>query len=74
LDAVDLEEYRRSEKVVQIWKTTVTSRGTSGDLRRVLPVLVAAAKPYIGINTGKQVGVTLREEEKAVLEIKGSPK
>jgi len=74
LDAVDLDEYRRSKKVVQIWKTTVTSRGTSGDLRRVLPVLVTAAKPYIGTNTGRQVAVTLREKEKAVLEIKGLAK
>lgn len=74
LDAVDLEEYRRSEKIVQVWKTTVTSRGSSGDLRRVFPVLVAAARPYIGTNTGKQVDVTLTEGEKAVLEIKGLAK
>jgi hypothetical protein len=71
LDAVDLEEYKRSQKVVQLWQTTVTSTGSSGDLRRVFPVLVAAAKPYIGANTGKQVEVTLTENDKAVVEIRG---
>jgi hypothetical protein len=74
MDAVDLEEYKRSEKIVQLWKTTVTSRGSSGDLRRVFPVLVAAAKSYIGTNTGKQVDVTLTESNKTVLEIKGLTK
>ncbi|HED00209.1 MAG TPA: hypothetical protein ENN18_07490 [Proteobacteria bacterium] len=74
LDAVDLEEYQRSDKVVQIWRTTVTSRGSSGDLRKVFPILVAAAKSYIGTDTGKQIEVTLTEDDKAVLEIKGLPK
>ncbi|MEM2112280.1 MAG: hypothetical protein QXX08_10475 [Candidatus Bathyarchaeia archaeon] len=74
LEAVDLEEYSRSEKIIQLWKTTVTSRGSSGDLRQVFPVLVAAARPYIGTNTGKQVDVTLTERDKAILEIKGLAK
>ena len=59
LDAVDLDEYKRSQKTVQIWRTTVTSTGSSGDLRRVFPVLVGASGPYIGINTGKKVKITL---------------
>ncbi|MBW1921590.1 MAG: hypothetical protein JRI81_15395 [Deltaproteobacteria bacterium] len=74
LDAFDLKEYRRSKKVIEAWRTTVTSRGSSGDLRRVFPVLVAAAKPYIGTDTGKQVHITLTEQDKTVLEIKGFTK
>ncbi len=71
LDAVDLEEYKQSGKVVEVWKTIVTSKGPSGDLRRVFPVLVAAARPFIGTNTGKQVDITLTEQDDRVLEIKG---
>jgi len=71
LDAVDLEEYRQSEKVIEVWRTTVTSKGSSGDLRRVFPVLVGAAKSYIGTNTGKQIDITLTEQDERVLEIKG---
>jgi len=74
LDAVDLEEYKRSQEVVQVWRTSVTSTGRSGDLRQVFPVLVAASKPYIGTNTGKKVKVTLTENDKAVVEIKGLTK
>ena len=71
LDAVDLDEYRETEKEIQLWKTTVTSSGSSGDLRQVFPILVAAAKPHIGSNTGKKVKVILSEGDKRVTEIKG---
>jgi len=71
LDAVDLNEYRRSQNTKQIWRTTVTSTGSSGDLRRVFPVLVGASRPYIGINTGKKIKITLTESDKRVIEIKG---
>ncbi len=71
LDAVDLDEYRKSQKEVQLWKTIVTSTGTSGDLRRVFPILVAASKNYIGTNTGKKVKVKLLEEDAQVKAIKG---
>lgn len=70
LDAIDLDEYKYSKKILQIWRTVVTSRGRCSDLRRVFPVLVAASKPYIGTNTGKQINVTLKENDKAVVEIK----
>lgn len=71
LDAIDLEEYRKTEKEVQLWKTTATSVGASGDLRRVFPILVAASKSHMGTNTGKQVKVILSENDKAVIEVKG---
>lgn len=71
LDAVDLDEYRKTEKEIQLWKTTVTSTGSSGDLRQVFPILVAASKPHIGSNTGKKVKVILSEGDKRVTEIKG---
>lgn len=74
LDAVDVGEFKQSEKVKQLWKTTVTSRGSSGDLRQVFPILVAASRPYLGTNTGKQVVIELSEGDKAVLEIKGLSK
>lgn len=73
LDAVDLEEYRNTKKEQQIWKTTVTSSGSSGDLRRVFPILVAALKPHIGKNTGKKVKVIIKEADKRVTEVKGEP-
>ncbi len=70
LDAVDLEEYKKSKKEIQLWKTTVTSTGYSSDLRRVFPVLVAASKKHIATNTGKKITIELFEVDAQVLEIK----
>ena len=74
LDAVDLDEYKKSKKEVQIWKTSVTSAGSSGDLRRIFPVLVAASQQYVGKNTGQKVKVDLYEEDERVIQIKGIAK
>jgi len=71
LDAVDLDEFRKTKKVVKLWKTTVTSTGSSNDLRLVFPVLVAASKQYIATNTGQKVTVELYESDEQVVEIKG---
>lgn len=74
LDAVDLDEYKKSNKEVQLWKTTVTSSGSSGDLRRVFPILVAASQQYVGKNTGQRVEVDMYEEDEQVIGIKGIKK
>ena len=59
LEAVDARHYLRTEEIMPVWKTTVTSTGKTGDIRRVFPVLVTAAEPYWGKNTGQQVGMWL---------------
>lgn len=74
LDASDLAEYRKSKKEIQLWKTKVTSTGSSGDLRLVFPVLVAASKDYIGTNTGKKILVEMSTEDPKISEIKGIEK
>lgn len=70
IDAVDLEEYKRSQKIVSVWRTIVTSTGSSNDLRRVFPVLIGASKSYIGADTKKKIKVTIREKAAPVREIK----
>jgi hypothetical protein len=71
LDAIDLGAFRSSKKVLSAWRTMVTSNGSSGDLRLVLPILVAASEQYIAVNTGKQVEVELREADAAVQKVRG---
>ncbi len=70
LDTVDIDEYKKSQKMNQLWQTTVTSTGSSGDLRLVFPVMVAASKEYLGLNTGKRIQIILSEEDQRVVEIK----
>jgi hypothetical protein len=71
LVAIDLSELKKSKKVTPLWKTTVTSTGSSGDLRLVFPAMVAASKPYIATNSGQQIKITIAETDPSILEIKG---
>ena len=70
LEAVDLVEYRTTGKTAQLWKTTVTSTGSSGDLRRVFPALIAASSQYIATSTGQRINVALDETDDQIAEIK----
>lgn len=72
--ATDVDEYKKSGKIKTLWKTTVTSEGVSNDLRRVFPVMVTAALPYIGSNTGQKVTIKMKENDEAVLALKGKSK
>ena len=69
--AYDLNLYRESKTEKQLWKTDIVSTGSTGDLRTVFPILMGAAYPYIGEDTGKQVKVILTESDKKVKYIKG---
>jgi hypothetical protein len=69
----DFKAFKETEKQVQLWRTTITSIGSSGDLRQVLPVLISASVPYLSTNTGKQVSVRLYENDKIVKVVKGEP-
>ena len=73
LTAYDLKIFQISNKQVELWKTTIASTGTSGDLRRVFPAMIAAASPYLATNTGKQVEVTLKESDPAIQLVRGGP-
>ncbi len=66
LEAVDLVATGDTKNPVISWQTTVVSSGTSADLRLVFPYLIAAAKDYIGGNTGKMVNIVIRAGDKRV--------
>ncbi|MGA2093260.1 MAG: hypothetical protein ABSH16_07650 [Sedimentisphaerales bacterium] len=71
LDAYDLDEYRKTNNAVQLWRTTAISTGSSGDLRFVFPIIVAASAEYMGTDTGKQIEISIYENDKRIKEIKG---
>jgi len=71
LVAYDFNAFLKNQEEIQLWRTQITSSGSSGDLRRVFPVLVAASVPYLGRNSGQKVKVELRESDDEVLQIKG---
>ena len=62
VEAMDLTTYRSQKKAVQLWKTGIASTSQSGDLRLAFPVMVKAATPYFGVDTGYIRPVTYVEE------------
>lgn len=70
LIAGDLDEYKSSSKVAELWSTNVKSVGESGDLRYIFPILVAASNDYIASNTGKKITVSISQDDKRISELR----
>lgn len=58
------------DEVREIWTTKIASIGSSGDLRRVFPVLIAAGKNYIGNPTTRAEVVTIAEDSPQVMSVR----
>lgn len=71
LAAYNIPEYRSTGKVNYLWQLNVAIRSDSSDLRALMPVLVAAAEPYIGHNTGNQLVVTIDKDDPYLLQLQG---
>jgi hypothetical protein len=70
LEAIDVSTFKNEKKMVPVWKVYVMSIGSSNDLRLMFPFMAVAMKPYIGINTGKQVIVGIPENDPQVLQLR----
>jgi len=70
LEALDDQRLREGGEAIPVWKTHITSTGMSGDLRRVMPILVAAGEDYFGTDTGEQVRISMEEDDPRVLAVK----
>lgn len=46
-----------------LWRTFVQGASETNDLRSLMPVLAAAAAPYLGNNTGRAIKLKLREDD-----------
>jgi hypothetical protein len=66
VDALDLARFRRDSTTAVLWRTMATSFGSSGDLRRVFPVLVGASAEYLGSNTHQRIDMSLTEDDRRV--------
>jgi len=71
IEAFDNRLFQETRKEVQLWSTIVTSTGSSGDLRRVMPYMLAAAEPYMLSNTGQVVRVIVYENDARANSIRG---
>lgn len=55
---------------VALWKTLMSSTSISNDLRSIIPVMAAAAAPYITSNSGSAKTVRLKPDDPQVMAIK----
>ena len=66
LEALVLNESREAQEATPIWKTTVVSSGSSGDMRLVFPYLVAGSLEYLAKDTRKAVTLWIGEKDERV--------
>jgi hypothetical protein len=64
IDSVDLEHYKQQNEYLSLWRVEIKSVGRSGDLRDIFPVMLFAAEPYIGKNSGKEVYINISGSDK----------
>lgn len=63
LQGVDVAKWSGTRDVENLWQVQVTSTGESNDIREALPYMLAAARPYLGRSTGKQIVVTVKQKD-----------
>lgn len=68
-----LKRFRDTKQQIQLWKVNITSTGSSGDIRRVFPIMIGAATPYVATDSGRQLEIALHEDENRVRFVKGLP-
>lgn len=71
ISAYQLKPLLESKDLVELWQTAIGSTGSTGDMREVYPILIAAAFPYFATDTGKQIHVRLYESDDAVKLVEG---
>ena len=70
IESVNLNEFKKNQKVVPTCKTIITSRGSMGDLRKVFPIMVGAGADYFCDDTAGQIKIDLNENDKRVQRIR----
>ena len=70
ISALDGLSFRSRKTPKAYWTTTLSTGGPSNDLRRAMPLLILAAKEYIGANITQTVKVEIDEADPRVSELK----
>lgn len=73
LSAFNLKTKGKNISDLEVWKTIITSKGSSCDLRFVFPGILLATEGLIGTNTGSKVGVSILVNDPAISELRSSP-
>ena len=72
ITAFDHQLFRENQQELELWRTTLTSTGSSGDLRQVFPIMIGAGTSFLGQNSGQRQNVILTETDNSVILVKGA--
>lgn len=61
LDAMDVTDFSKTNKMVPVWRVIVTSTGSEGTVREVFPFMLKAAQEYIGKSGTYDVNVSTKD-------------
>ena len=48
----------------ELWRVDVSSVGESKNLRKIIPILIKAAEPYLGVNTAEPIQLVIKDKPK----------
>lgn len=71
LSAYDWQEFGRSQRESQVWKSTITSTGQVGDLRVVFPIMMGGAYQTLGRSTSRIVSGEVGDQSEPVRMVRG---
>ena len=54
----------------RLWKTVVSTTSKMNDLRQIMPMMVAAAAPYMGADTGEAITVKMEPDDPQVIRLR----
>ena len=63
---VDMNHYRKTKKVKELSRLTISSTGTSSNLSEILPVIMRMAIPFVGTNKMGNVHVEIDKGKRVV--------
>lgn len=69
MEAFEGSSYRINAKVM-LWETDIVSTSGESDMRRMFPVLIGGAMPYLGANTGRREEFAVRQDDQNIRMIK----
>ena len=72
LVAVDAKTLLQEKRIVELWRTQMSSLGESADIRAMFPVLLAAGQPFFGTSSGKEVHKKLVPTDPTVKALTGA--
>ena len=48
----------------ELWRVDVSSVGESKNLKKIIPILIKASEPYIGVNTAEPIQLVIKDKPK----------